>query len=103
MTRTVMCVKLGKELPGLKYLPLKGDLGRKIYDHVSEEGWRLWLKHSTMVINEYRLNPSDAEAQKVLAEQLEKFFFGEGVQAPEGYVPPSQNEATPSEENCKDQ
>ena len=31
MTRMVMCIKLGKELPGLKYAPIKGELGQKIY------------------------------------------------------------------------
>lgn len=88
MSRTVMCIKLGKELPGLKYAPIKGPLGERIYAQVSEEAWRLWLKHSTMVINEYRLNPSEPDAQKILCEQLEKFFFGGGIAAPEGYVPP---------------
>ena len=91
MTRMVMCVKLGRELPGLNYAPFKGELGQRIYDHVSEEAWRLWLRHSTMVINEYRLNPSEPEAQKILAEQLERFLFGDGGEAPEGYVPPSES------------
>lgn len=88
MARMIKCVKLGKELPGMKYPPLKGELGKRIYENVSEEGWQLWLQHSTMVINEYRLNPAEPEAQKILKEQLEQFFFGEGAQVPEDYVPP---------------
>ena len=88
MTRTVNCAKLGKELPGMEYPPLKGELGRRIYETVSEEAWGLWLKHSTMVINEYRLNPSEPEGQKILKEQIEQFFFGEGAQLPPDYVPP---------------
>lgn len=87
----VKCVKLGKELPGMKHPPLKGELGKRIYENVSEEGWKLWLQHSTMVINEYRLNPAEPEAQKILKEQLEQFFFGEGAQLPEDYVPPGSN------------
>ena len=88
MSRTVKCVKLGKEAPGLEFAPIKGELGKRIYDNVSEEAWKLWLRHSTMLINEYRLNPSDPESQRILKEQMEQFFFGEGAQLPPGYVPP---------------
>ena len=88
MTRMVDCAKFGKNLPGLEYAPIKGELGQRIYEHVSQEAWKLWLKHSTMVINEYRLNPTEPEAQKILRQQMEQFFFGEGAQLPPGYVPP---------------
>lgn len=88
MTRIVRCAKLGQELPGLAYPPLKGELGQRIYNEISQEAWKQWLKHSTMVINELRLNPSEPEGQRVLREQLEKFLFGGGALPPEGYVPP---------------
>lgn len=88
MTRMVKCAKLGQELPGLGFLPMKGELGRRIYESISEEAWKMWLRHSTMVINEYRLNPADPEAQKVLRDEMEKFFFGEGAAPPPEYVPP---------------
>ncbi len=88
MTRMVNCAKLGRELPGLDYPPLKGELGKRIYENVSQEGWEMWLQHSTMVINEYRLNPSEPEAQKILKEQVVQFFFGDGTQLPPDYQPP---------------
>jgi Fe-S cluster biosynthesis and repair protein YggX len=89
MTRMVQCVKLGKEAEGLDYQAYPGELGKRIYEHVSKEAWRLWLNHQTMLINEYRLTPVDPKARKFLEEEMEKFFFGEGAQVPEGYVPPS--------------
>ena len=89
MTRMVDCVKLGKRLPGLNYPPFKGELGKRIYENVSEEAWGLWLKHATLLINEYRLNPTEPASQKILKGQVEKFFFGEGAQVPPDYVPPS--------------
>ena len=89
MTRTVQCAKLNKELPGLEHPPFRGELGQRIYENISQEAWRMWLNHSTMVINENRLNPSEPEAQQILQEQLEKFLFGEGAAPPEGYVAPS--------------
>ena len=55
MTRTVKCVKLGKEAEGLKMPPYPGELGKRIFDNVSQEAWKQWLGHQTMLINEYRL------------------------------------------------
>jgi len=88
MSRTVNCVKLGIEAEGLKAPPYPGELGKRIYSEVSQEAWQLWLKHQTMLINEYRLSPIDPKARKMLEEEMEKFFFGEDVMQPTGYVPP---------------
>ena len=88
MSRTVNCVKLKKEAEGLDRAPYPGELGQKIFDNVSKEAWQQWLGHQTMLINEYRLSPINPEHRKMLEQQMEKFFFGEGSDAPEGYVPP---------------
>ena len=88
MTRMVHCVKLGKELPGLKYVPLKGELGKRIYDRVSKEAWKQWLEQQKMLVNENRLNLADKKAREYLAQQMEKHFFGGGADTASGYVPP---------------
>ena len=88
MSRTVNCVLLGKEAEGLDYAPYPGELGQRIYENVSKEGWQRWLGHQTMLINEYRLTPIEPKARKFLEEEMEKFFFGQGSAAPEGYVAP---------------
>jgi Fe-S cluster biosynthesis and repair protein YggX len=85
--RMVKCAKYGKMLPGLDEPPWSGELGQRIYDNVSKEAWKLWLEHLKMVINEYRLSPATQEAQDLIAQQMEQFFFGEGAQLPPGYVP----------------
>ncbi len=89
MTRMVQCVKLNKEAEGLEYMPYPGDLGQKIYDNVSQEGWQMWVGHQTMLMNEYRLTPVDPKARKFLEEEMEKFFFGEGSEAPKEFVDPN--------------
>lgn len=86
--RMVMCVKFGREMPGLDRPPWRGELGKRIYENVSKEAWRMWIEYSKMLMNEYRLNPLDPSSQKLIEEQLEQFFFGEGAKLPEGYVPP---------------
>ena len=87
MARTVKCIKLGREAEGLDFLPYPGELGKRIFENVSKEAWAAWLKHQTMLVNEYRLNLSDIKARKYLAEQLEAYFFGSGAEKPVGYVP----------------
>jgi Fe-S cluster biosynthesis and repair protein YggX len=88
MTRMVNCIKLGFESEGLDRPTYPGELGKRIYENVSKEGWKLWVKHQTMLLNEYRLTPVDPRARKFLEEEMEKFFFGQGSQQPQGYVPP---------------
>jgi Fe-S cluster biosynthesis and repair protein YggX len=88
--RMVLCAKLKKELPGLKEVPFDGHpLGQRIYNEVSAEAWRQWVEHMKMLMNEYRLNLGTAEAQQFLLDQMEKYFFGEGAEAPPDYVPPT--------------
>jgi len=88
MARTVHCVRLGREAEGLEHPPYPGELGQRIYDNVSKQAWQEWLAHQTMLINEKRLSPVDPNARKFLEGEMEKFFFGEGSEKPEGYVPP---------------
>jgi len=83
----VQCVKLKKEADALDYQPYPGDLGKRILENVSAEAWEMWLSHQTMLINEMRLTPVDPKARKFLEDEMEKYFFGEGSVAPQGYVP----------------
>jgi Fe-S cluster biosynthesis and repair protein YggX len=84
----VNCVVLRSEAEGLEYLPYPGELGKRIYDNVSKQGWQRWLAHQTMLINEYRLTPIEPKARKFLEEEMEKFFFGQGSEKPDGFVAP---------------
>lgn len=86
-TRTVNCIKLHREAEGLSTLPYPGELGKRIYASVSKEAWAMWLKHQTMLINEYRLAVVEPKARAFLEAEMEKFFFGTGSAPPEGYVP----------------
>lgn len=91
MSRTVQCVKLQRESEGLAYAPYPGELGKRIFDSVSKEAWGQWLAHQTMLINENRLSPLDPQARKFLEGELQKYFFGDGSDAPAGFVPSGPN------------
>ena len=90
MSRKVNCIKLGKEADGLATLPYPGELGKRIYEQVSQEAWKMWLGHQTMLINEYRLTPIEPKAREFLEEEMEKFFFGEGSEKPKEFVAPKE-------------
>lgn len=87
----MQCVKLGREAEGLDRPPYPGELGQRIYDHVSKEGWQLWLRQQTILINEHRISPIDPEARKFLEREMEQFFFGGGSDVPGGFVMPDKS------------
>ena len=90
MSRSVNCIKLDKEAEGLATLPYPGDLGKRIYEQVSKEAWKMWLGHQTMLINEYRLTPIEPKARKFLEEEMEKYFFGGGSEKPKDFNAPEE-------------
>jgi len=90
MSRLVQCVKLQKQAEGLQTAPYPGDLGRRIFENVSQQAWKMWLSHQTMLINEYRLTPLEPKARQFLEQEMEKFFFGGGSERPKEYMPPEE-------------
>jgi Fe-S cluster biosynthesis and repair protein YggX len=87
MGEMVNCVRLKREAEGLDRQPYPGELGKRILANVSKEAWQEWLKHQTMLINEYRLSPVDPKSRTFLEEQMEKFFFGDGAETPPDFKP----------------
>lgn len=88
MSRTVHCQLLGEELEALPAPPYPGELGQKIFESISARGWRQWLAHQTMLINENRLSPINPEHRAFLEKEMKKFLFEGGSHKPAGYVPP---------------
>lgn len=86
----VQCVMLKREAPGLDRPPYPGELGKRIYEHVSKEAWGRWIQQQIMLINEYRLSPIEPKARQFLEAEMEKFFFGSGSTRPEGFKPPEE-------------
>ena len=89
MARTVHCVKLGREAEGLERPPFKGEFGQRIFENISKEAWRTWIEHSKMLVNEYRLDLTSDQGQKIWMAECQKYFFGEGSALPPDFVPKS--------------
>jgi len=78
MTRMVNCVVLKREAEGLDEPPHPGELGQRIFENVSREGWTEWLKRLQMIINENQLNSADPRSIEVIEQHMLGFLFGEG-------------------------
>ena len=70
--------------------PYPGPKGQEIFESVSQQAWKDWQAHQTMLINEKHLSLADPEARKYLQQEMDKFLAGEEYDKAEGYVPPSQ-------------
>lgn len=90
--RVIYCEKLKHKAAGLSSPPYPGELGQKIFNHISAQAWEMWLNHQTMLINEYRLNLLEPQAKTFLLAEMEKFLFGEGSEKPSGFTPASTTE-----------
>ncbi len=90
MSRIVNCVVLRREAEGLDEPPHPGALGERIYESVSQEGWRQWLERLTMIINENGLNTADPRSIELIEHHMTGFLFGEGDMGavPAGFRPP---------------
>ena len=84
--RMVQCAKLGREAEGLDRVPFKNELGQRLFESVSKEAWRGWIAHSTMLVNEYRVDVMSPSGREFLLKECDKYFFGEGSAAPKEFV-----------------
>jgi len=85
--RMVKCVVLKKEAEGLDTPPYPGELGERIYENVSKQGWLDWLNRLTTIINENQLSTADPGNLAVIEQHMLGFLFDEGEMGgePEGF------------------
>jgi Fe-S cluster biosynthesis and repair protein YggX len=86
--RIVHCIKYKQGLPGLKTQPIPGELGKLIFENVSQKAWDEFTEYFIMVINEYRLDLTTPIADEIFKQKAREFFFSNEIKMPEGYIPP---------------
>ena len=87
MVNKVQCVVLKVEAEAMDTPPHPGELGQRVFENVSKEGWKQWLERLTTIINENSLNTADTKNLELIEKHMAGFFFGEGDfgQAPAGF------------------
>jgi Fe-S cluster biosynthesis and repair protein YggX len=86
--RMVNCIKYKKLLPALQSQPIPGDLGKKIFDNVSEQAWQEFTEYFKIIINEYRLDLTSPQSDFIFEQKVNEFFFLDNASLPEEFKPP---------------
>ncbi len=88
MSKVVFCLKHERELPALEKAPFPNDEGQRIFENISQKAWEEWIGYQTILINEYRLSSLDPKARTFLADEREKFLFGDSdIELPDAFKP----------------
>ncbi|MGP1958398.1 MAG: oxidative damage protection protein [Arsenophonus sp.] len=77
MNKTIFCTCLQREAEGLDFQVYPGDIGKRIFNQISKEAWRQWIKKQTILINEKKLSTMNYQDRKLLEEEMVKFLFKE--------------------------
>ena len=70
----VLDSRTGESGPRLPRQPMKGVLGKVIYENVSAPTWQEWIGMGTKVINELRLPLTDPKAREVYDQHMVDFL-----------------------------
>ena len=85
----VFCKVLNREAPALDRVPYPGEMGERIFNEVSQEGWDTWITQQTMIINENGLSTMDPTSLQMLEKHMLGFLFKEGEVANQPFRPPA--------------
>lgn len=77
MKRIIFCNLLKKEAEGMDLQIYPGTIGKRIYNYISKEAWKIWLLKQTIIINEKKLNMLNIIDRKMLEKEMIKFLFKE--------------------------
>jgi Fe-S cluster biosynthesis and repair protein YggX len=75
---TIHCRRCGEEGAPLTKAPFRTELGDRIAREICASCWQEWLKHQTLLINHYGLDPRDKRARDFLYGQIEQVLFEGG-------------------------
>ena len=80
---------LKREAEALENPPYPGDLGERIFNNISQEGWTKWLERLVLIINENQLSTADPTSVELIEKHMLGFLFGEGDlgDIPAGFAP----------------
>lgn len=90
MSRTIFCTFLQREAEGQDFQLYQGDVGKRIFEKISKEAWKEWMKKQAMLINEKKLNMMNLDDRNLLEQKMIKFLFEGHDLYIEGYMQPAE-------------
>ncbi|MFT6209280.1 MAG: Fe-S cluster biosynthesis and repair protein YggX [Colwellia sp.] len=88
MSRIVFCQNLKKDAEGLGFQLYPGEVGKRIFDNISQEAFKNWQQKQTMLINEKKMNMMEPNDRAFLETAMIAYLFEGKEPEIEGYVPP---------------
>ncbi len=70
----IQCRRCGRVAPKMNERPFSGPLGEEIHQSVCNPCFQLWIRQGTKVINELRLNLTEASAQDIYDTHMKEFL-----------------------------
>lgn len=75
---TIRCRRCGEDRDPLEKAPFRNERGERIRAEICPSCWGDWLKHQTLLINHYGLDPRDPKAREFLYSQIDEALLGDG-------------------------
>ncbi|MBM4290049.1 MAG: tetratricopeptide repeat protein [Deltaproteobacteria bacterium] len=70
----VRCARTGRVGQRMRFQPFEDAVGAFIFEHISQESWEGWMEMSVKVINELRLDLSDASGQATYEQHMRDYL-----------------------------
>lgn len=73
------CSRCGAKGDALGYSPIPTELGQRIGSEICKDCWAEWQTKQKQLINHFGLDVSNPDSHQFLFDQMNIFFFNEGV------------------------
>lgn len=73
----IRCRRCGETRSALDRPPFRGERGDRVRASICPPCWGDWLKHQTLLINHYGLDPREAKAREFLYKQIDEALLGD--------------------------
>ena len=73
------CARCGRKTAPLGYAPVPTELGQRVGTEICADCWKEWLQKQQQLINHFGLDVSNPDTHAFLFDQMNIFFFDEGV------------------------
>jgi Fe-S cluster biosynthesis and repair protein YggX len=77
------CARCGQKGEPIGFAPIPTDLGARIGSEICQDCWKEWQQKQMQLINHYGIDVSNPDSHQFLFDQMNIFFFGEGVEVAE--------------------
>ncbi|CAL4325569.1 Probable Fe(2+)-trafficking protein [Buchnera aphidicola (Eriosoma lanigerum)] len=73
--RIIYCTFFKKKLEGLVFQVYPGEIGKKIFNEISQLAWKQWMNEQTKIINDNQLNMLLDTDRKKLKKIMINYLF----------------------------